>query len=135
MIHIFRQRFATVIALICLLSGMTLSMSARTSLLTNYTPNGESFSRSTAINFQKQTFKAVLDLSTCQSSTQYENVLSIGEDLQGANGWGGVYVIHFFYTKSSSSLQINCFNTSQTHREDISGISGETTIELKSDGL
>ena len=135
MIHIFRQRFATVIALICLLSGMTLSMSARTSLLTNYTPNGESFSRSTAINFQKQTFKAVLDLSTCQSSTQYENVLSIGEDLQGANGWGGVYVIHLFYTKSSSSLQINCFNTSQTHREDISGISGETTIELKSDGL
>ena len=135
MIHIFRQRFATVIALICLLSGMTLSMSARTSLLKDYTPNGESFTRSTAINFQKQTFKAVLDLSTCQSSTQYENVLSIGEDLQGANGWGGVYVIHFFYTKSSSSLQINCFNTSQTHREDISGISGETTIELKSDGL
>ena len=135
MIHIFRQRFATVIALICLLSGMTLSMSARTSLLTNYTPNGESFTRSTAINSQKQTFKAVLDLSTCQSSTQYENVLSIGEDLQGANGWGGVYVIHLFYTKSSSSLQINCFNTSQIHREDISGISGETTIELKSDGL
>ena len=135
MIHIFRQRFATVIALICLLSGMTLSMSARTSLLKDYTPNGESFTRSTAINFQKQTFKAVLDLSTCQSSTQYENVLSIGEDLQGANGWGGVYVIHLFYTKSSSSLQINCFNTSQTHREDISGISGETTIELKSDGL
>lgn len=135
MIHIFRQRFATVIALICLLSGMTLSMSARTSLLKDYTSNGESFTRSTAINFQKQTFKAVLDLSTCQSSTQYENVLSIGEDLQGANGWGGVYVIHLFYTKSSSSLQINCFNTSQTHREDISGISGETTIELKSDGL
>ncbi|WP_440424355.1 glycoside hydrolase family 2 TIM barrel-domain containing protein [Prevotella sp.] len=135
MIHIFRQRFATVIALICLLSGMTLSMSARTSLLKDYTPNGESFTRNTAVNFQKQTFKAVLDLSTCQSSTQYENVLSIGEDLQGANGWGGVYVIHLFYTKSSSSLQINCFNTSQTHREDISGISGETTIELKSDGL
>lgn len=132
MIHIFRQRFATVIALICLLSGMTLSMSARTSLLKDYTPNGESFSRSTAVNFQKQTFKAVLDLSTCQSSTQYENVLSIGEDLQGTNGWGDVYVIHLFYTKSSSSLQINCFNTSQTHREDISG---ETTIELKSDGL
>ena len=96
MIQSFRQRFATVIALICLLSGMTLTMSARTSLLKDYTPNGESFTRSTAINFQKQTFKAVLDLSTCKSSTQHENVLSIGEDLQGANGWGGVYVIHLF---------------------------------------
>lgn len=41
----------------------------------------------------------------------------------------------FSYTKSSSNLQINASTPSQTHREDISNISGETTIELKSDGL
>lgn len=130
-----RQRIACLLSLICLLVGGVLSAQARTSLLKDYTPNGSSFTKSTSVDFSKQSFKAVLDLSTCQSTTEWENVLSIGEDLQGPNGWGGVYVIHLFYTKSSSTLQINCFNTSQSHREDISGISGETTIELKSTGL
>ena len=135
MIANIKQRLVLLLSLVCLLAGGTLSVQARQSLLTNYTPNGKSFKYETAINFQKQSFKAVLDLSTCDDSKANENVLSIGDDLQGANGWGGVNVIHLFYTKSSSNLQINCFNPSQTHREDISNISGETTIELKSDGL
>ena len=135
MIANIKQRLVLLLSLVCLLAGGTLSVQARQSLLTNYTPNGASFKYETAINFQKQSFKAVLDLSSCDNSNENENVLSIGDDLQGANGWGGVNVIHLFYTKSSSNLQINCFNPSQTHREDISNISGETTIELKSDGL
>ena len=135
MIANIKQRLVLLLSLVCLLAGGTLSVQARQSLLTNYTPNGKSFNYETAINFQKQSFKAVLDLSTCDDSKANENILSIGDDLQGANGWGGVNVIHLFYTKSSSNLQINCFNPSQTHREDISNISGETTIELKSDGL
>ena len=135
MIANIKQRLVLLLSLVCLLAGGTLSVQARQSLLTNYTPDGKSFKYETAINFQKQSFKAVLDLSTCDDSKANENVLSIGDDLQGANGWGGVNVIHLFYTKSSSNLQINCFNPSQTHREDISNISGETTIELKSDGL
>ena len=135
MIANIKQRLVLLLSLVCLLAGGTLSVQARQSLLTNYTPNGKSFKYETAINFQKQSFKAVLDLSTCDDSKANENILSIGDDLQGANGWGGVNVIHLFYTKSSSNLQINCFNPSQTHREDISNISGETTIELKSDGL
>ncbi len=135
MIANIKQRLVLLLSLVCLLAGGTLSVQARQSLLTNYTPNGKSFSYETAINFQKQSFKAVLDLSTCDDSKANENVLSIGDDLQGANGWGGVNVIHLFYTKNSSNLQINCFNPSQTHRKDISNISGETTIELKSDGL
>ena len=135
MIANIKQRLMLMLSLVCLLAGGTLSVQARQSLLTNYTPNGASFKYETAINFQKQSFKAVLDLSTCDDSKANENVLSIGDDLQGANGWGGVNVIHLFYTKNSSNLQINCFNPSQTHREDISNISGETTIELKSDGL
>ena len=135
MIANIKQRLVLLLSLVCLLAGGTLSVQARQSLLTNYTPNGKSFNYETAINFQKQSFKAVLDLSTCDDSKANENILSIGDDLQDANGWGGVNVIHLFYTKSSSNLQINCFNPSQTHREDISNISGETTIELKSDGL
>lgn len=132
-----KQHLVAVAALLVLM--VTQAFAAETNLLSNYTPNGSSFFNQTAIDFQKQSFKAVLDLSTCQSSTTYENVLSIGNDLQDASGWGGsgVYVIHIFYTKSSNTLQVNCFNggSSHTYREDHTNISGETTIELNSNGL
>ena len=136
MIANIKQRLVLLLSLVCLLAGGTLSVQARQSLLTNYTPNGASFKYETAINFQKQSFKAVLDLSTCDDSKANENVLSIGDDLQGANGWGGVNVIHLFYTKNNSQLELDCFDPeSRTHYEILKDISGELTIELKSDGL
>ena len=136
MIANIKQRLVLLLSLVCLLAGGTLSVQARQSLLTNYTPNGKSFKYETAINFQKQSFKAVLDLSTCDDSKANENVLSIGDDLQGANGWGGVNVIHLFYTKNNSQLELDCFDPgSRTHYEILKNISGELTIELKSDGL
>lgn len=130
-----KQHLVAVAALLVLM--VTQAFAAETNLLSNYTPNGSSFSRQTTIDFQKQTFKAVLDLSSCQSSTTYENVLSIGDDLQGTTGWGYANVIHLFYTKSSNTLQVNCFNGGKdpTYREDHTNISGETTIELNSNGL
>lgn len=130
-----KQHIVAVAALLVLM--VTQAFAAETNLLSNYTPNGSSFSKQTTIDFQKQTFKAVLDLSTCQSTTTYENVLSIGDDLQGTTGWGYANVIHIFYTKSSNTLQVNCFNggASNTYREDHTNISGETTIELNSNGL
>lgn len=136
MIANIKQRLVLLLSLVCLLAGGTLSVQARQSLLTNYTPNGASFKYETAINFQKQSFKAVLDLSTCDDSKANENILSIGDDLQGANGWGGVNVIHLFYTKSNNNLELDCFDPgSRTHYEILKNISGELTIELKSDGL
>ena len=130
-----KQHLVAVAALLVLM--VTQAFAAETNLLSNYTPNGSSFSRQTTIDFQKQTFKAVLDLSSCQSSKTYENVLSIGDDLQGTTGWGYANVIHLFYTKSSNTLQVNCFNGGKdpTYREDHTNISGETTIELNSNGL
>ena len=136
MIANIKQRLVLLLSLVCLLAGGTLSVQARQSLLTNYTPNGASFKYETAINFQKQNFKAVLDLSTCDDSKANENILSIGDDLQGANGWGGVNVIHLFYTKNNSQLELDCFDPgSRTHYEILKNISGELTVELKSDGL
>lgn len=136
MLSNIKQRLVLMLSLVCLLAGGTLSVQARQSLLTNYTPNGKSFSYATAINFQKQSFKAVLDLSTCDDSKANENILSIGDDLQGATGWGGVNVIHLFYTKSNNNLELDCFDPrSRTHYEVLKDISGELTIELKSDGL
>ena len=136
MLSNIKQRLVLMLSLVCLLAGCTLSVQARQSLLTNYTPNGKSFSYETAINFQKQSFKAVLDLSTCDDSKANENILSIGDDLQGANGWGGVNVVHLFYTKNNSQLELDCFDPrSRTHYEVLKNISGELTVELKSDGL
>jgi beta-galactosidase len=130
-----KQHIVAVAALLVLM--VTQAFAAETNLLSNYTPNGSSFSEQTTIDFQKQTFKVVLDLSTCQSTTEHENVLSIGDNLQGTNEWGNANVIHLFYTKSSNTLQVNCFNggASNTYREDHTNISGETTIELNSNGL
>lgn len=130
-----KQHLVAVAALLVLM--VTQAFAAETNLLSNYTPKGSSFSEQTTIDFQKQTFKAVLDLSTCQSTTTNENVLSIGDDLQGTTGWGNANVIHLFYTKRSNTLQVNCFNggSSHTYREDHTNISGETTIELNSNGL
>ena len=131
-----KHHFAAIITLLVL--AATQAFAAETNLLSNYTPNGSSFSKETTIDFQKQTFKAVLDLSSCQSTTTHENVLSIGNDLQDAKGWGGsgIYVIHMFYTSSEDSLQINCFNGTDkyTHRKSYY-VSKEVTIELNSNGL
>ena len=131
-----KHHFAAIITLLVL--AATQAFAAETSLLSDYTPNGESFLNTTTIDFQKQTFKVVLDLSTCQSTTTHENVLSIGNDLQDANGWGGsgIYVIHMFYTSSEDSLQVNCFNGTKTltHRKSYY-VSKEVTIELNSNGL
>lgn len=130
-----KQHLVAVAALLVLM--VTQAFAAETNLLSNYTPNGSSFSEQTTIDFQKQTFKAVLDLSSCKSYTEHENVLSIGDDLQGTTGWGNANVIHLFYTKSSNTLQVNCFNggANYTYRENHTNISGETTIELNSNGL
>lgn len=130
-----KQHIVALAALLVLM--VTQAFAAETNLLSNYTPNGSSFSKQTTIDFQKQTFKAVLDLSTCQSTTTYENVLSIGDNLQDTNEWGNANVIHLFYTKSSNTLQVNCFNggANHTYREDYTNISRETTIELNSNGL
>ena len=133
-----KHHFAAIITLLVLAATQAFAAETKTDIPTDYTPNGSSFSYQTAINFQKQTFKAVLDLSSCQSNTTHENVLSIGNDLQDAKGWGGsgIYVIHMFYTSSEDSLQINCFNgTAQlTHRKSYY-VSKEVTIELNSNGL
>lgn len=132
-----KQHLVAVVALLALVVTQAFAAETKTDILTDYTPNGSSFSYQTAIDFQKQSFKAVLDLSTCQSTTTNENVLSIGNDLQGTNEWGNANVIHLFYTKSSNTLQVNCFNggASYTYREDHTNISGETTIEVNSNGL
>ena len=109
---------------------------ADTTLWSDYSPSGQSFSKSVAVDFTSQSLEAEIDLSTCQSSTTWENILSIGT---GIDDWNpsSAYNLHFYYTKSSSTLEI-CFLDAgnQTIRTDITGISGTVTIKLDgTDGL
>lgn len=110
MIANIKQRLVLLLSLVCLLAGGTLSVQARQSLLTNYTPNGKSFKYETAINFQKQSFKAVLDLSTCDDSKANENVLSIGDDLQAQTD-GAASTSSIFSTQRAAAT---CRSTAST---------------------
>ena len=106
-----------------------------TVLWSDYAPNGSSFSKTMDIDFTRQTITAKIDLSTCSSSTTFENVLSIGNAI---SEWGqdDTYTLHLFYTKSGSTLQVDYLNGRQnTVRKDLSSISGTITVVLSKDGL
>ncbi len=106
---------------------------ADTTLWTNYAPNGEKFSQTASIDFTSQSIKAEIDLSTCSSSTTWENILSIGT---GINAWNGYYNVHLYYTASSKTLQLNWVNMSnQSVQTDIELSSTDLTVELSSAGL
>ena len=106
---------------------------ADTTLWSNYAPNGEKFSQTASIDFTSQSIKAEIDLSTCSSSTTWENILSIGT---GINAWNGYYNVHLYYTASSKTLQLNWVNMSNASvQTDIPLSSTDLTVELSSAGL
>lgn len=106
---------------------------ADTTLWSNYAPNGEKFSQTASIDFTSQSIKAEIDLSTCSSSTTWENILSIGT---GIDDWNGYYNVHLYYTASSKTLQLNWVNMSNASvQTDITLSSTDLTVELSSAGL
>ena len=106
---------------------------ADTTLWSNYAPIGEKFSQTASIDFTSQSIKAEIDLSTCYSSTTWENILSIGT---GIDAWNGYYNVHLYYTASSKTLQLNWVNMSnQSVQTDIELSSTDLTVELSSAGL
>ncbi|MDO4209711.1 MAG: glycoside hydrolase family 2 TIM barrel-domain containing protein [bacterium] len=106
---------------------------ADTTLWSNYAPNGVSFSQTASIDFTALSIKAEIDLSTCSSSTTWENILSIGT---GIDAWNGYYNVHLYYTASSKTLQLNWVNMSNASvQTDIPLSSTDLTVELSSAGL
>ncbi len=106
---------------------------ADTTLWSNYAPNGEKFSQTASIDFTSQSIKAEIDLSTCSSSTTWENILSIGT---GIDAWNGYYNVHLYYTASSKTLQLNWVNMNNASvQTDIILSSTDLTVELSSAGL
>lgn len=122
--------------LVLLLAVCSLTAGAKTSLWSNYSPNGQSFSQSISVDFSKQTLVAEIDLSTCSSSE--ECILSMGTN--GIGDWfpnnKSGYSLHFYYTKSSSVFHIDYLDGSNNSiRTDVSSTTGTVTIKLSSDGL
>lgn len=106
---------------------------ADTTLWSNYAPKGVKFSQTASIDFTTQSIKAEIDLSTCSSSTTWENILSIGT---GIGEWNGYYNVHLYYTASSKTLQLNWVNMNNSSiQRDIPLSSTDLTVELSSAGL
>ena len=136
-----RSIFLLLLALIAPICALAADVSKTLPITGNYQPNGDAFAANdVAIDFSKQSVKAVIDLSTCSGSD--ENVLSIGNqiDTYGKNN-SEIYNLHFYYTKSTGKLaaQLPSYGdnnwTGRTESDyHISGTS-PVTIELTSAGL
>ena len=133
-----KQLFISIksLLLVLLLTVGSLAVGAKTSLWSNYSPNGSSFSETATIDFSKQSVVAEIDLSTCNSLE--ECILSIGTN--GIDNWypnnNSGYSLHFYYTKSTSLFHIDYLDGSTNSiRTDVSGTTGTVTIQLSSEGL
>ena len=91
----------------------------------NFEPNGAQMSYSTDINWDTQKIVATIDLTNCVNS--FESVLSVGVNTPD---WANGPHFHFFYTKSSKSLQINYLDAKDCLvRRDLTA-EGVVTIEI-----
>lgn len=97
-----------------------------TVLRNNYSPNGEKWVDQVAIDWNAQKVYVKADLSSCTQTN--EGILSVGSAISAWNGehW------HLYYTKSSSTLQVNYLSASNGNviRTDVNGISGTVEIEI-----
>lgn len=108
-----------------------------------FLPNATSFSKTHSFDLATQSFKAVIDLSSCASLSSYSNILSIGYNDISHWSQSGVYAIHFYYASSASSEQFRIqstangsrVNESSSYWSGASAPSTELTIELSSKGL
>ncbi len=130
-----KQHLVALLALLALAATQAFAADTKTALWTNYSPNGSSFSQTQTIDFNTQSIEAEIDLSSCESTSTNECILSIGS---GISSWfsDNTYHIHLYYTKSSSTLQVNYLKGKQNPiRKDEKNTSGTIKVKLSIDGL
>lgn len=130
-----KQHLVALLALLALAATQAFAADTKTALWTNYSPNGSSFSKTQTIDFNTQSIEAEIDLSSCKSTSTNECILSIGS---GISSWfsDNTYHIHLYYTKSSSTLQVNYLKGKQNPiRKDEKTTSGTIKVKLSIDGL
>ena len=130
-----KQHLVALLALLAVAATQAFAADTKTALWTNYSPNGSSFSKTQTIDFNTQSIEAEIDLSSCKSTSTNECILSIGS---GISSWfsDNTYHIHLYYTKSSSTLQVNYLKGKQNPiRKDEKTTSGTIKVKLSIDGL
>lgn len=129
------KQFVMLLALLATFFAGNAKADTKTTLWSAYSPNGSSFSKNISIDFSRQTITAEIDLSSCKTSNSNENILSVGNAI---STWGSTdcQTIHIYYTKKSSSMEVNFLSGYYTsERETLENISGTVTFVLSTDGL
>ena len=130
-----KQHLVALLALLALAATQAFAADTKTALWKNYSPNGSTFSKTQTIDFNTQSIEAEIDLSSCESTSTNECILSIGS---GISSWfsDNTYHIHLYYTKSSSTLQVNYLKGKKNPiRENVTNTSGTIKVKLSIDGL
>ena len=110
---------------------------AKSVLWSNYTPNGGKFFQQIDIDFSRQRLTATINLTSCKDNTTWENILSVGNEI---DKWqpttAGRYNLHFYYTRSTKILRIEYLGQEKKlFSKDIANFTGTATIDLSDDGL
>ena len=126
-----KHHFAAIITLLVLAATQAFAAETKTVLWENYSPNGDTFSKTQTIDFSKQSIEAEIDLSTCKNTN--ENVFSVGT---GIHEWYGYYNVHLYYTAESKSLELNWVNQNNNSVQNKITLSSTTlNIKLNKNGL
>lgn len=120
--------------LILLFAVTSTTARAKTIIWSNYSPNGNMFSQSVTVDLSKQSIVAKINLSSCQTSSTWENTLSIGNNISDWNG-SGCYIIHTYYTASTKTFQVNYINQTSHSQTNYTLTSTDLELKLTKDGL
>lgn len=130
-----KQHILLLLALLALVTPKALAADTRTTLWSNYSPNGSTFSKAIDIDFSKGEYiEAEIDLSTCGTSVSLQNLISFGDDI--ANWNSGAYNLHLYYTHSSKLLVMDYLTKGGNKQETTTTLSATTLkLKLSSEGL
>ena len=107
----------------------------KTVLWENYSPNGDTFSKTQTIDFNHQWIEAEIDLSKCGTSIKLQNIISFGNDIAQ---WStaGKYNLHLYYTASTKQLEIDYLPNGGGRDQTLVTLSSTTLkLKLSSEGL
>ena len=130
-----KHHFAAIITLLVLAATQAFAAETKTVLWENYSPNGDTFSKTQTIDFNHQWIEAEIDLSNCGTSVSLQNIISFGDDIAQ---WStaGKYNLHLYYTASSKQLEIDYLPNGRGRDQTLVTLSSTTLkLKLSSEGL
>ena len=130
-----KHHFAAIITLLVLAATQAFAAETKTVLWENYSPNGDTFSKTQTIDFKHQWIEAEIDLSKCGTSIKLQNIISFGNDIAQ---WStlGKYNLHLYYTASTKQLEIDYLPNGGDRDQTLVTLSSTTLkLKLSSEGL